>query len=91
MLPLLNSTPDEASGPFELTKLSAQISVLMAKSNSSGADNPAVRRSYQQKGTFKTARNIIRHRGIGGLYSGFNYHLRQFCYFLCYSSFGDIS
>lgn len=39
-------------------------------------DDP-VRRSYQQKGTFKTAKNIVMHRGIGGLYSGFSYHLRQ--------------
>jgi hypothetical protein len=60
--------------PFELTKLSAQISVLMARSNKSGADDP-VRRSYQQKGTFKTAKNIVLHRGFGGLYSGFSYHL----------------
>lgn len=60
--------------PFELTKLSAQISVLMAKSNTSSVDDP-VRRSYQQKGTFRTAKNIVLHRGIGGLYSGFNYHL----------------
>jgi len=62
--------------PFELTKLSAQISVLMAKSNTSGMDDP-VRRSYQQKGTFKMATNIIKHRGVGGLYSGFHLHLRE--------------
>ena len=69
-----NSTADESLGPFELTKLSAQISVLMAKNTSGGVNDP-VSRSYQQKGTFKTARNIVLHRGIGGLYSGFNYHL----------------
>jgi hypothetical protein len=61
-------------GPFELTKLSAQISVLMARSNKSGVDD-RVRRSYQQKGTFRTAKNIVLHRGLGGLYSGFSYHL----------------
>lgn len=66
----------ESTGPFELTKLSAQISVLMAKSNSSSVDDP-VRRSYQKKGTFKTAKNIVLHRGFKGLYSGFNHHLRK--------------
>lgn len=60
--------------PFELTKLSAQISVLMAKSSTSAAEDP-VPKSYQQKGTFKTALNIIKHRGVGGLYSGFHMHL----------------
>ena len=62
------------TGPFELTKLSAQISVLMAASNTSSMDDP-VKRSYQQKGAFKTAQNIVLHRGIAGLYSGFHLHL----------------
>lgn len=61
-------------GPFELTKLSSQISVLMAKSGTSSVDDP-VRSSYQQKGTLSTARNIIMHRGVLGLYSGFGFHL----------------
>ncbi|KAL9004468.1 MAG: hypothetical protein Q9188_002721 [Gyalolechia gomerana] len=60
--------------PFELTKLSAQISVLMARSSTSSVDDP-VRSSYQQKGTFNTAKNIIMHRGVMGLYSGFGFHL----------------
>ena len=64
------------SGPFELTKLSAQISVLMANKSSTSVDDP-VGRSYQQKGTFATARNIVLHRGLGGLYSGFSLHLRK--------------
>ncbi|KAL9584156.1 MAG: hypothetical protein Q9212_002291 [Teloschistes hypoglaucus] len=63
-----------STGPFELTKLSSQISVLMAKSSTSSVDDP-VRSSYQQKGTLSTARNIIMHRGILGLYSGFGFHL----------------
>jgi len=62
--------------PFELTKLSAQISVLMARTNTSSMDDP-VSRSYQHKGTFKMAKNIIKHRGVGGLYSGFHLHLRE--------------
>ena len=64
------------SCPFELTKLSQQISLLMAKSNAASVDDP-IRRSYQQKGTWKTAQNIISHRGLLGLYSGFNLHLSK--------------
>lgn len=65
------------SGPFELTKLSAQISVLMARTNLSSMDDP-VRRSYAQKGTFATAKNIVLNRGLSGLYSGFHLHLRTY-------------
>ena len=64
----------ENPGPFELTKLSAQISVLMANKSNTSMDDP-VGRTYQQKGTFATAKNIVVHRGIGGLYSGFSLHL----------------
>ncbi|KAL8914801.1 MAG: hypothetical protein Q9171_000637 [Xanthocarpia ochracea] len=60
--------------PFELTKQAAQISVLMASSNKSSVDDP-VRSSYQQKGAFGTARNVIMHRGVSGLYSGFGFHM----------------
>jgi hypothetical protein len=63
-------------GPFELTKLSAQISVLMADRNEGGAKNDAIRKSYQNLGTFRTAQNLIKHRGWRGLYSGFHLHLR---------------
>jgi hypothetical protein len=70
-------------GPFELTKLSAQVSVLMADRNRSSVSEPvngrAVAASYQNKGTFKTAKNIVKHRGFMGLYSGFNLHLRKCC------------
>ena len=62
--------------PFELTKLSAQLSVLMANRNTTSVDDP-IRRSYEQKGTFKTAQNIVRHRGVLGLYSGFHLHLSE--------------
>ena len=61
-------------GPFELTKLSAQISTLMAKSSTSSMDDP-IKSSYQSKGTFKMAKNIIKNRGFFGLYSGFSLHL----------------
>lgn len=66
-----------STGPFELTKLSAQISTLMAKSNTSSMDDP-IRLSYQRKGTFRTAKNIVAHRGFMGLYSGFRLHLCKF-------------
>lgn len=48
----------------------------MAKSNTSSMDDP-IRLSYQRKGTFKTAKNIVSHRGFVGLYSGFRLHLRE--------------
>jgi len=78
--------------PFELTKLSAQVSVLMADRNSSEPSNGrAVAASYQNKGTFKTAKNIVKYRGIMGLYSGFNLHLLRdtlgtAIYFMTYES-----
>ncbi|KAF2142424.1 uncharacterized protein K452DRAFT_226779 [Aplosporella prunicola CBS 121167] len=58
--------------PFELTKISAQISELVPKS---GGKPNAIAQSYSNLGTIKTARNVIRLRGIGGLYSGWHYHL----------------
>lgn len=64
-------------GPFELTKLSAQISVLMADRSDGGGKNDAIRKSYQNLGTIKTAQNLIKHRGWRGLYSGFHLHLRK--------------
>ncbi|KAI4280847.1 MAG: hypothetical protein L6R38_004123 [Xanthoria sp. 2 TBL-2021] len=61
--------------PFELTKQAAQISVLMASSNNKSSVDDPVRSSYQQKGAFGTARNVIMHRGVRGLYSGFGFHI----------------
>jgi len=61
--------------PFELTKMSAQLSGLMAKSNHSSMDDPILRNNQQQKGTFKTAKYIIEQRGYAGMYSGFRFHL----------------
>jgi hypothetical protein len=54
----------------------------MAERQTSSVSEPnrRVARSYQNKGTWKTASNIIKHRGIGGLYSGFKLHLcENFC------------
>ncbi|KAF2635874.1 mitochondrial carrier [Massarina eburnea CBS 473.64] len=77
--------------PFELTKLSAQISVLMADRKDGGGTNEAVRKSYQNLGTFRTAQNLVRHRGWMGLYSGFHLHLMRDTigtgiYFITYES-----
>ncbi|KAG9235465.1 mitochondrial carrier domain-containing protein [Amylocarpus encephaloides] len=82
--------------PFELTKVSAQVSVLMADRNKSSVSDPTtskreVAASYQNKGTFQTAKNIVKHRGVAGLYSGFNLHLMRdtlgtAIYFMTYES-----
>jgi hypothetical protein len=61
--------------PFELTKLSAQVSVLLAERGASKGSH-AVAASYQNKGTLRTMANIIKHRGIFGLYTGLRLHLR---------------
>lgn len=61
--------------PFELTKLSAQVSVLLAERAGDCQKSRAVATSYQNKGTLKTMANIVKHRGILGLYTGFRLHL----------------
>lgn len=50
--------------------------MLMVEKNNCTA-NEMVLKSYEQKGTFKIAQNIIKHRGIMGLYSGYQLHLRK--------------
>jgi hypothetical protein len=52
----------------------------MADRNKSSVSDPSVSTrevaaSYQNKGTFQTAKNIVKHRGFAGLYSGFKLHL----------------
>lgn len=64
--------------PFELTKLSAQVSVLLAERSGDCKRSREVAKSYQNKGTLKTMANIIKHRGILGLYTGFQLHLRKY-------------
>lgn len=61
--------------PFELTKLSAQVSVLLAERTTNCKRSREVAKSYQNKGTLKTMANIIKHRGVLGLYTGFQLHL----------------
>lgn len=64
------------SCPFELTKLNAQIAVLMQKgiNRSTEAQQEKPRKIL---GTLGTARTIVGHRGVLGLYSGFHLHLRE--------------
>lgn len=64
--------------PFELTKLSAQVSVLLAERAGNCQKSRAVASSYQNKGTLRTMANIIKHRGVLGLYTGLRLHLRKF-------------
>ncbi|KAI1817119.1 mitochondrial carrier domain-containing protein [Poronia punctata] len=63
------------SCPFELTKLSAQVSVLMAKQKNADPKKQAIALSYHNKGTIKTLANIVKHRGFAGMYTGLNLHL----------------
>lgn len=64
------------SCPFELTKLNAQIAVLMEKGMDQGAQAKS-QKPTNATGTVGTARMIMRHRGVMGLYSGFHLHLRE--------------
>ncbi|KAI0101874.1 mitochondrial carrier protein [Nemania sp. FL0031] len=61
--------------PFELTKLSAQVSVLMANQKNVDPKKQAIALSYHNKGTIKTLSNIVKHRGYAGMYTGLNLHL----------------
>jgi hypothetical protein len=61
--------------PFELTKLSAQVSVLMANQKNPDPKRQEIALSYHNKGTFKTLANIVKHRGVTGMYTGLNLHL----------------
>ncbi|RBR01470.1 hypothetical protein FVER53590_11502 [Fusarium verticillioides] len=77
--------------PFELTKLSAQVSVLLAERGSANKGSHAVAASYQNKGTLRTMANIIKHRGVFGLYTGLKLHLLRdtlgtAIYFMVYES-----
>lgn len=60
--------------PFEFTKLSAQIELLMQRSRRSSLDEPSHLLKYKNKGTLQSARDIVKARGLMGLYSGFHLH-----------------
>lgn len=72
--------------PFELSKLSAQVSVLLSKEGNCSEKSQEIAKSYQNKGTFRTMKNIVKHRGFTGLYTGFRMHLRKSC--LLYEAYG---
>ncbi|RDA87899.1 hypothetical protein CP532_1683 [Ophiocordyceps camponoti-leonardi (nom. inval.)] len=77
--------------PFELTKLSAQVSVLLAERAGNCQKSRAVAMSYQNKGTLRTMSNIVKHRGALGLYTGLKLHLLRdtlgtAIYFMVYES-----
>lgn len=61
--------------PFELAKLSAQVSVLLAERGNNSKHSAALAASYQNKGTLRTMANIVKHRGYLGLYTGVKLHL----------------
>lgn len=58
--------------------------LLADKKNCSHPESHKIAASYQNKGTFKTMANIIRHRGPLGLYTGFNLHLRTWLAVWCH-------
>jgi len=52
--------------------------VLLAnKQNCPEPKSQEIAASYQNKGTLKTMKNIVKHRGITGLYTGFKLHLSK--------------
>ncbi|KAK6070552.1 mitochondrial carrier protein [Seiridium cupressi] len=63
--------------PFELTKISAQVSVLMANQKSADPKRQEIAMSYHNKGTIRTLRNLVKHRGLSGMYTGLNLHLMR--------------
>ncbi|KAK9462561.1 mitochondrial carrier domain-containing protein [Lipomyces oligophaga] len=81
------------SCPFEFTKLSTQIELLMARAAaaqsrnttvstlSPGAQSQSVNTSepinLQPKGALQSAKEIVSKRGLLGLYSGFRYHFAR--------------
>ena len=73
-----NSESELFPAPFEITKIAAQTSEMMAKGNRSSMSDALkdpIKSSYQQKGTIKTAMNILKLHGFFGLYAGFRIHI----------------
>lgn len=64
------------TGPFELIKLNAQLAGKMQReANPSDRPQPI---SDLRTGAFKTAQQLVRDRGIRGLYCGYRLHLGKF-------------
>lgn len=60
--------------PFELSKLSSQVAVLLAERGGAKKQSATIAQSYQNKGTLRTMATIVKHRGVLGLYTGFRLH-----------------
>lgn len=66
------------ASPFEFTKLSTQIEMLMARTRMAQASPPhEPPPPYVPKGTLESAKEIVRSRGLRGLYSGFPFHFAR--------------
>lgn len=61
------------AGPFELTKLNAQLAGKMAR-DANPSEKP-VSQVNIKSGAWRTARNLFADRGFRGLYSGYRLHL----------------
>lgn len=61
--------------PFELSKLSSQVAVLLTERGTGSKARRELAASYQNKGTLRTMATIMKHRGTWGLYTGFRLHL----------------
>ncbi len=49
----------------------------MANQKNVDPKKQAIALSYHNKGTIKTLKNIVKHRGFAGMYTGLNLHLRK--------------
>lgn len=79
--------------PFEFTKIYAQIEkVIKNKSFKDIPKNLAAKNAELTSSTLQTVKNIVKHEGVRGLYSGFKYHfirdsLSSGIYYSVYESF----
>ncbi|KAI4154893.1 MAG: hypothetical protein LQ340_001371 [Diploschistes diacapsis] len=77
-------------GPFELTKNAMVIAKQIAATSVGKNENP-IRISYENKGTWRTARQIVKNCGFLGLWSGFQLQMIRetfgtAMYFIVYES-----
>jgi len=61
-------------GPFEFTKLNAQIEYLLQRDKAATA-GVASTVHLESAGTYQSAKRIVASRGLRGLYSGFHLHV----------------
>lgn len=61
--------------PFELAKLSAQVSVNLMRDSRNSPTRRKIAEAYQNKGTIATMRVICQNRGLLGLYTGYKLHI----------------